>query len=94
MPISLSTILIGVAALGGVLCLILVVARGLRAAGLVQPQTGQRLKVRETLALDRTRRLYVIVCDKRELLVLTGGASEQMLGWLPEPGVATGALAS
>ena len=97
MPVPFQTVLIVLAALGGVLCLVVLVARGLRATGFAQTHAGQRLKVREALALDRTRRLYIIACGRHELMVLTGSTSEQFVGWLPNNGqssvdLATGAL--
>ena len=83
MPLSLQTVLIAVAALGGVLGLIVLAARGLQAAGLARPSTGQRLRIKETLSLDRTRRVHLVTCDNQEMLLLTGGASERFIGWLP-----------
>ena len=43
----------------------------------------RRLAVREVLPLDPKRRLVLVRCDDRELLLLTGGAGEVSLGWLP-----------
>ena len=43
----------------------------------------RRLAVQEVLALDPKRRLVVIRCDGRDLLLLTGGAADVPLGWLP-----------
>ena len=52
------------------------------AAGAARP--GRRLRLEEVLALDPRRRLLLLSCDGRELLVLTGGAGpDVMLGWLP-----------
>lgn len=70
-------------ALAAVVVLIWLIARGLRAGGLV-PREGRRLAVREVLALDPRRRLLLLRCDGREVLVLTGGAQDAVLGWLPE----------
>lgn len=70
-------------ALVAVVALIWLIARGLRAGGLV-PREGRRLAVQEMLALDARRRLLLLRCDGREVLVLTGGAQDAVLGWLPE----------
>ena len=41
-----------------------------------------RLAIEQSLALDPRRRLLLIRCDNRQLLLLTGGSQDQMLGWL------------
>ena len=70
-------------ALIAVLLPILVVARMLR-SGTVPNRPGRRLAVQEVVALDTRRRLVVVRCDGRDLLLLTGGSQDAMLGWLPE----------
>ena len=70
-------------ALAAVVLLIWLIARGLRTGGLA-PREGRRLAVQEVLALDPRRRLLLLRCDGREVLVLTGGAQDAVLGWLPE----------
>lgn len=74
------------AALFGVLGLILLAARLARRAGLAPQAGGGRLKLEESLALDARRRLVLVRCDGRGLLLLTGGATDQVVGWLPERG--------
>lgn len=71
-----------VAALAGVLGALVLVLRGLRAAGMGRG-AGRRLSVEEALALDARRRLLLVRCDGRELLLVTGGAQEVVVGWLP-----------
>lgn len=66
-----------------VLGLILLLARLLRASGLAPQTGGQRLKIQEVLALDARRRLVILRCDGREVLLLTGGPQDLCLGWLP-----------
>ena len=70
-------------ALAAVVLLIWLLSRGLRRGGLA-PREGRRLAVQEVLALDPRRRLLLLRCDGREVLVLTGGAQDAVLGWLPE----------
>ena len=69
-------------ALAGVLLLAWLAARGLRASGLAARE-GRRLAVQEVLAIDARRRLLLLRCDGREVLLMTGGSQDQMLGWLP-----------
>lgn len=45
---------------------------------------GRRLAIEEALALDTRRRLLLVRCDGRELLLLTGGSQDAVVGWLPE----------
>ena len=56
--------------------------------GRVQGRPGRRLGVAEVIALDARRRLVLVRCDGRELLLLTGGGQDAVLGWLPERPVA------
>ena len=80
-PFSILTALL---ALGAVLALVLLGGRLARWGGLATgTATGRLLAVEETLALDTRRSLRVIRCGDRRLLLLTGGPSDQMLGWLP-----------
>ena len=74
------------AALIAVLALILLAARVVRAGGFA-PRAGasRRITVLETTALDPRRRLHLVRCEGRSLLLLTGGAQDALLGWLPEP---------
>ena len=51
------------------------------AAGAARP--GRRLRLEEVLAVDPRRRVLLLSCDGREMLLLTGGAGpDVMLGWL------------
>ncbi len=78
-----SSMLTAVAALVGVLALIWLAARIARMGGLAQrPASGGVLAVQEVLALDSRRRLHLIRCDNRRVLLLTGGAQDLMVGWL------------
>jgi flagellar protein FliO/FliZ len=73
------------AALAAVLGLVLLGGRLLRASGIAPAaRAGTRLGVQETLALDPRRRLVLLRCDGREVLLLTGGSQDQVVGWLPE----------
>jgi flagellar protein FliO/FliZ len=83
MSLSLANWLTAGIALLFVLGLILLLARLLRATGLAPQTSGQRLKLQEVLALDARRRVIILRCDGREVLLLTGGPQDVCLGWLP-----------
>jgi flagellar protein FliO/FliZ len=74
--------LTALAALLAVVGALLLAGRAARAAGL-GTRPGRRLAVEETLALDGRRRVTLLRCEDRHLLLLTGGAQEVLLGWLP-----------
>jgi len=67
-----------VAILGG----LVLTLRGAQAAGLGRG-ARRRLLVTEAVALDSRRRVVLLRCDGRGLLLLTGGPQDLVLGWLP-----------
>ncbi len=69
-------------ALAAVLLLLTLGARGLRWRG-IATRPGRRMAVQEVLALDARRRLLLLRCDGREVLLLTGGNQDALIGWLP-----------
>jgi flagellar protein FliO/FliZ len=71
-------------ALAVVVALILISQRVVRVSGFYRRHAGQRLSVVEAMALDPRRRLHLIRCDDRTLLLLTGGTEDLVVGWLPE----------
>lgn len=93
MPAFLQAILTAGAALGAVLGIIVLAGRGARMLRLARPTAGRRLILGEALTLDRTRRLQLVTCDGRDLLLLTGGGADQVVAWLPiaPPGAQVGA---
>lgn len=87
MPVSLPTLLTALLALAAVLALVWLAARAARFSGLApRAAPGRRVAVRETTALDARRRLHLVSCDGRCVLLMTGGAQDVVLGWLPESG--------
>ena len=82
---NLSVVLTAFAALAAVLALIWVAQSAARLAGFAQgrPVSGKRLAVQEAVAIDPRRRLHLIRCDGQEVLLLTGGTQDVVLGWLP-----------
>ena len=83
MPIG--AILLACAALAAVLALILLAGRIARAGGWVRKPAGGRLALVQGLALDQRRRLHLVRCDDREILLLTGGTTDLVIGWLDAP---------
>jgi flagellar protein FliO/FliZ len=79
---TIPSILSAIAALAAVLLVVLLAGRGARMLRLARPGGAGRLRVQETLALDPRRRLHLVVCDGREVLLLTG-AQDLVVGWLP-----------
>jgi flagellar protein FliO/FliZ len=81
--VEFATLTTAIAALAGVLALVLLAGRAARQfglAGVSRPGApGRRLALVETLALDPRRRISLIRCDGRELLVLTGGPQDVLL---------------
>ena len=83
MPISYTSLATAFISLAVVIGLVVLAGRMARATGLVKSRQGQRLAVRETLQFDRSRSLRIVSCDGREVLLLVGGGSDVVLGWLP-----------
>ncbi len=80
---SWSSLLTATAALAVVLGLVLLAGRLARARGLAPRRgSGRALVVQETAALDARRRLHLVSCDGRRLLLLTGGGNDVVVGWL------------
>ena len=73
MVIGSTTILSAVAALLAVLALIWLAGRMARFGGMARrPASGGLLVVQDVLVLDARRRLYLIRCDERRVLLLAG----------------------
>jgi len=86
MPTDLTSILTAAVALPAVLGLIWLAGRMARAGGIGlrrPPGTkGRALAVEEALALDQRRRLLLVRCEGRRVLLMTGG-TDLLVGWLP-----------
>lgn len=83
---TLTSVLTAVVALAAVLGLVWLASRAARLSGLaVRPAGGERrLSVADSIALDARRRLVLVRCDRRQVLLLTGGAQDVVVGWLPD----------
>ena len=71
-------------ALVAVVALILLAQRLVQRTGLHRRNAGQRLRLLEALAIDPRRRLQLVRCDERTVLLLTGGSQDVVVGWLPD----------
>ena len=79
--------LIALTALAGIVGVILLLGRVLRASTIGRPGgPGRLLEVRETIALDPRRRLHVVRCGDASVLLLTGGSTDVVVGWVAGPG--------
>ena len=88
---SIHDILTTAAALAAVVVMILLARFGTRFVGLVprRGMTQNALSLLATLPLDQRRRLTLVGCQGRQVLLLTGGSSDVVLGWLPPQPPAT-----
>jgi flagellar protein FliO/FliZ len=79
------TTLLAALSLVGVLALIGLTAKLLaHRVGTARPRTGRALVLKETIAIDPRRRLHLVACGDRQVIVLTGGTHDLVVGWLPE----------
>ena len=81
MPIA--SILLAILCLGIVLGLVLLAGRAARATGWApRVAGGGRMSLVQSLALDPRRRLHLVRCDGRHVVLLTGGGNDVVAGWL------------
>jgi hypothetical protein len=83
---SLRTLLTSAAALAGIVGVILLIGRGLRHTSIGRQAGSARLLiVKDSIALDARRRLHLVQHGDRLVLLLTGGASDIVVGWTDGP---------
>ena len=82
------SLLTAAAALAVVLAMIWLAARGARFAGLASRASngGKLLSVQDSIAIDARRRLHLVRCADRQVLLLTGGGRDLVVGWLDARG--------
>ncbi len=69
-----------------VLVLVALAARLVRMRGWnPRPGAGKMLSVQESVALDSRRRLHLVQCGQRQVLLLTGGTQDVVVGWISVP---------
>ena len=85
MVITSASVLTVAVTLVAVLALIWLAGRAARFGGLARrPASGRLLSVQDVIALDSRRRLYLIECQDKRVLLLTGGDQDVVVGWLSE----------
>jgi flagellar protein FliO/FliZ len=85
MLLGFSSLLTAIAALVVVLALVWLGARAARLTGLAPRPMGTRiLALQDALALDSRRRLLVVRCGARDVVLLTGGGQDLVVGWMPQ----------
>lgn len=88
---SPASVITAVAALIVVLALIWAAGRMARLTGLATRPgpAGRVLAIQDTIAIDSRRRLSLVRCADRHVLILTGAGQDVVVGWLnaipPEP---------
>jgi hypothetical protein len=83
---SVYNLLFAAVALAGIVGVILLIGRVLRHTSLGKPaSSGRLLIVKDTIALDARRRLHLIQHGDRAVLLLTGGETDLVVGWLDGP---------
>ena len=86
MSLPISSIAMAIVALALVLGLVMLAAGVARRSGLTRlcaPSRTRRLVVQDFVMLDRARKLTIVSCDGRDLLLLTGPTRETVVRWLP-----------
>jgi flagellar protein FliO/FliZ len=85
-PMTAQTILLVAGALIGVIALIAAAARLFQFSGWQpKPRSGRTLSLQESIALDPRRRIHLVQCGPRQVLLLTGGGQDVVIVWLPDP---------
>jgi flagellar protein FliO/FliZ len=80
------TILLVVGVLIGVIALIRAAARLFQFSGWRAPsRPGRTLILRESIALDPRRRIHLVQCGQRQVVLLTGGGQDLVIGWMQDP---------
>jgi flagellar protein FliO/FliZ len=50
-----------------------------------QPRLGRILVLRESIAIDPRRRVHLVQCGQRQVVLLTGGGQDLVIGWMRDP---------
>jgi flagellar biogenesis protein FliO len=83
---SLTGIATAIVALAGILGLILLIGRALRFTSFVaRGPSGRSLVIKDSIALDARRRLHLVQHGDRMVLLLTGGETDLVVGWVEGP---------
>ncbi len=50
-----------------------------------KPRPGRTLILRESIALDPRRRVHLVQCGQRQVVLMTGGGQDLVIGWMQDP---------
>ena len=83
---DMTSMLTAVAALAAVLALVLGIGRLARLGGFTPRGggDGRLLAIEDSVTLDSRRTMRVVRCGDRRVVLLTGGAQDVVVGWLPD----------
>lgn len=71
--------------LAGIVGLVLVIGRIVSRLPLTAKVGAERtLVLRESIALDPRRRVHLLQCGQRQVVLLTGGSQDVVVGWMNE----------
>ncbi len=74
-----------VAVLIGVIALIGAAAKCFQFSGWrPESRSGKILILRESIALDPRRRIHLVQCGQRQVVLLTGGGQDLVVGWMQD----------
>jgi flagellar protein FliO/FliZ len=80
------SVLLVIGVLTAVLALILAATRIFQSGvWRAQPRPGRTLVIRESIALDPRRRIHLVQCGQRQVVLLTGGGQDLVIGWMQDP---------
>ncbi|WP_158921631.1 flagellar biosynthetic protein FliO [Acidisphaera sp. S103] len=80
------TLLLVCGVLIGVIALIGAAAKLFQVSGWrAQSRPGRTLILRESIALDPRRRIHLVQCGQRQVVLLTGGGQDLVVGWMQDP---------
>ena len=75
-----------VSVLTGVIALILAATRLFQfSLWRSQPRPGRMLALRESIVIDPRRRIHLVQCGQRQVVLLTGGGQDLVIGWIQDP---------
>lgn len=83
---TVQSVFLAIGVLIGVLALIGAIARLVQSGfWRTRPPPGRILVLRESIALDPRRRIHLVQCGQRHVVLLTGGGQDLVVGWMQDP---------
>jgi len=80
-----ASVIPAIGVLAGVVGLVLIAGRlATRLPFRPQIGAGRTLVLRESVALDPRRRVHLLQCGQRQVVLLTGGSQDVVVGWMKE----------